>query len=57
VAELKSFRGRRDFQRGQQEWLTAWRAIEQRSQGAVRAFVWTPMDWDNIERELKEGTR
>ena len=57
VAELKSFRGRRDFQHGQQEWLTAWRAIEQRTKGAVRAFVWTPMDWDDIERELKEGTR
>ena len=55
--ELKSFRGRRDFQHGQKEWLTAWRAIEQRSQGAVRAFIWTPMDWDEIERELKEGTR
>lgn len=57
VAELKSFRGRRDFQHGQKEWLTAWRAIEQRTHGAVRAFTWTPMDWDEIERELREGTR
>lgn len=57
VAELKSFTGRRTFQPGQQEWLTAWKAIEQRTHGAVRAFTWTPMDWDEIERELREGTR
>lgn len=53
VAELKSWRGRSAYQPGQEHWIDAWRAIEKGSRGYVRAFVWTPMDWDEIERVLE----
>lgn len=53
IAELKSWKGRNRFGPGQPEWLAAWRAIEKRSNGAVRAFTWTPADLADIELILR----
>lgn len=51
--ESRSLAWRLRLRAGQPEWLAAWRAIEKRSNGAVRAFTWTPADLADIELILR----
>jgi hypothetical protein len=49
--ELKSATGR--LTTGQHAWLRALRKVDDRSNGAVHAYVWFPTDWPTIEDVLR----
>lgn len=51
VAELKSQQGR--VSPAQLQWYGACLKVEDRSNGAVQAYLWRPSDLDDIERVLQ----